>query len=438
MKDLVQQVREYIKNNQLINDLSQQVVVGLSGGADSVALLHILVQSGYSCIPAHCNFQLRGEESERDERFALEYARSLGLNPESIRFNTTRYARDNKLSIEMAARELRYKWFEELRIRHHAEWIAVGHHADDNIETILLNLIRGTGLKGLTGMQAKNGKVIRPLLEFDRIDITNYLKTNSLQFVDDSTNTSSDYTRNKLRHELIPVMRSINPSLNDSFRNTLHNLNDSFRFQQDSLLKIKNNCCRQEGETLRIAIAELTASEHKEFILYEILQEYQFNSTQVHDIIQALNGISGKLFFSPHFQLLKDRNELIVSRREPPYNNSLPEINCSIYNRENTMQIISDPAIIQLDADLLHFPLKLRFWKTGDVFYPLGLNRRKKVSDFLIDLKIDRTTKQQIKVVTTLVEEKEEIVWIAGLRIDHRFRITDRTKTIAQIQLKEP
>lgn len=433
MKELELQIKEYIEQQHLISDPGLPLVVGLSGGADSVALLHILVKLGYQCIPAHCNFQLRDEESERDERFTFELAHSMGLDIKFIRFDTHEYARAHKLSIEMAARELRYQWFEEIRSKYGASCIAVGHHADDNLETVLLNLIRGTGLKGLTGMQAKNGNIIRPLLKVTREEVVEYLTTHSVDYVNDSTNFENEFTRNKIRNQLIPAMQTINPSLQFTFRNTLQHLTDSYQFQQQQVQKLKDELVKSDGESVRISIPQLMDMPDRHFILYEVLSEYNFNSTQVSDIVASLNGISGKQFYAPGFNLIKDRNDLIIHPASTTTCKPVPEIKHTIYARSNTQLIKNNPFTIQVDADQLVMPLHVRKWKKGDYFYPLGLNKRKKVSDFLIDLKIDRATKQKIHVLTCLYKGEEAIVWVVGYRIDHRFRISDTTLSIAEI-----
>lgn len=437
MKDLVQHIKKYISDNNLIPDPTQPVIVGLSGGADSVALVHLLVTLGYNCIPAHCNFKLRGEESQRDEQFAREFARSMNLEFETIQFNTTEYAQEKKISIEMAARELRYQWFETIRKKHRAGCIAVGHQLGDTIETVLLNLIRGTGLKGLTGIKPKNDKIIRPLLEITREELIDYLNIHSLSYINDSSNSSNEYTRNKIRNQLIPVIQSINPSFQTTFQNTIQNLNNSYLFQQQTIEKIKQELVRTKGDHVYISLPALKSGGREQTVLYEILSEYNFNSTQLKNILQATDGISGKQFLAPGYCLIKDRNQLIISPRNDKSHLPLPEIIHTTYKRTIHTNITDDPSIVQLDADRVQFPLTLRQWKPGDYFYPLGLNRRKKISDFLIDLKIDRIQKNSTFVLTTNIEGKEQIIWVVGLRIDHRFRITDTTTTIVEIQLNE-
>lgn len=435
MNDFRAVVQTHLEKNRLIPDASLPLIIGLSGGADSVALLHVLVDLGYTCRPAHCNFQLRGEESERDEQFAMARAHALGLPIETIRFDTSQYAREHKLSIEMAARELRYRWFEELRLQHRAAHIAVGHHADDNIETVLLNLIRGTGLKGLTGMQAANGYVIRPLLGVNRQDILEYLQQERLPFIEDSSNAASDYTRNKIRNRLIPMIQTINPSFTDGFRDTIQHLNSSYVFQQKKVAEIKSLVADFNHETCYISITKFLEAGGDEFILYELLNEFNFNKTHVKKIFASIGGISGKQFYSPTHSLLKDRDLLHIRPLHTPDNNRLPRISCRCFVPDKDFSVSTDPWVAHLDGGMIQHPLSIRPWKTGDYFYPLGLNRKKKISDLFIDLKIDRNKKQSIYVVTTHTGTTETIVWVPGIRIDHRFRVTDATSEIAEIRL---
>lgn len=436
MSDFRATIQTYIENNNLIPDISRPVIVGLSGGADSVALLNVLVDLGYICIPAHCNFQLRGEESERDEQFAVEYARSLGLKAETIRFDTTNYSLQQRISIEMAARELRYQWFEKLRIIHNACHIAVGHHADDTVETVLLNLIRGTGLKGLTGIKAANGFVIRPLLGVNREIILEYLRQKGLSFIEDSTNASNIYTRNKIRNQLIPLIQTINPAFTVNFPDTINNLNSGYQFLQSKIDELRSKLVQPTNTLISLSIKSFLQLGGDEYLLFELLKEYNFNKSQVKAIFASLDGISGKQFFSPTHSLLKDRDKLLIEQSESLNSTMLVEINYINISPEESFSISTNPRIAHLDADKLTFPLKVRTWKPGDYFYPLGMNRKKKISDLLIDRKIDRISKQSVYVVTTQTDNSEKIVWVAGIRIDHRFRVTKNTKVVAEIRLK--
>jgi tRNA(Ile)-lysidine synthase len=435
MNDFKTRIQTFLNKNRLIHDASLPLIVGLSGGADSVALLHVLVKLGYTCIPAHCNFKLRADESERDEQFSVAFAGSLGLKTETISFDTTGYAGEHKLSVEMAARELRYRWFEELRQHYRAGHIAVGHHADDNIETALFNLIRGTGLKGLTGIPVSNGSVIRPLLGVDRNNIQEYLQHEGLTSIVDSSNESQVYTRNKIRNQLIPLIQSINPSFRNSFKDTLHYLNSGYGFLQKKIDEIRQEVISTNKEQNIFSIEKFSDAGGDDFLLYELLKDYNFNSTQVKKILASLNGISGKLFYSPTHSLLKDRNKLIIQPLKATETNPGPEIICTTFTPTTNFMLSSDPHIAQLDAGKIQFPLRIRPWQAGDYFYPLGLNRKKKISDLLIDLKMDRNKKQVVYVVTTLIDGVENIVWVAGIRIDHRFRVTKSTSTIARISL---
>lgn len=428
-----EKVQHYLEEQQMIPDRKSPVIVGLSGGADSVALVTILHRLGYTCIPAHCNFQLRAAESDRDEQFVRQLASILQLPLEVIQFTTEEYAATHKISIEMAARELRYEWFEQLRKKYTAVAIAVGHHADDTIETVLLNLIRGTGLKGLTGIQAINGSVIRPLLCLTRREILEYLAQLKLTYVEDSTNAENSYTRNKIRNQILPLIETINPSFGSTMQTTIQHLNETYEFVQEQMGQLKQKLMNNTGTATVLSLNAFEETGKSPFVLYELLKEYGFNSSQVDDIYNALGATSGKLFYSDTYMVLKDRNQLLIRklREENPGNTETLQLR--LFQRTATTRVSTDPYCIHVDAAILQFPLSVRPWKAGDQFHPLGMNRKKKLSDFLIDQKTDRFSKEAVRVVT---DASGKVVWVVGLRIDHRYRITDETTTIAELTMR--
>ena len=306
MRDLV---RAYIEKYQLLTE-NRPVLVGVSGGADSIALLTILVELGYSCIAAHCNFHLRGEESLRDERFTKEYVEKLQIPFVKIDFETEQYAAENHLSIEMAARELRYRWFEKQRIHWEAQAIAVAHHRDDNVETFLMNLIRGTGIRGLSGIQPKNGFVVRPMLAVSREEIQNWFAKRNLSYVTDSTNLSDAYTRNFIRLRILPLLEEVNPSVKKAIARTSEHLAATEVIYLQVIEEARKEVFDSEN---RLSIAALMKYPAPNAVLYELLKVYGFSRSVVEDIYSSLTKESGKVFFSSSFRLIKDRDYLLFS-----------------------------------------------------------------------------------------------------------------------------
>ena len=442
--ETLKKVQEFIQSKQLLQP-GERVLVGVSGGVDSVVLLNILLKTGFECIVAHCNFHLRGSESDRDEQFVEKLAKEYGVLFKKIDFDTKGYAKSNKISIEMAARELRYEWFNRVAKEIHSESIVVAHHADDSIETFLLNLVRGTGLKGLTGIDAKNGNIVRPLLTCTRQELEKYAKENNLQAVFDSTNASNDYSRNKIRNQLIPILSDINPSVNQTFFENTLRLRGIWKIYAEKIQDIKEKIVTENKGNIFIDIPELKKQADIQTVLYEILSAYNFNNDTVEDITQSLNNNSGLRFTSPTHRLLKDRNTLIIdeieTKNELEYKigdgtNEITEpVHLIFKSLENIpgFQISKAADIIHVDADLLQFPLTIRKWRKGDTFQPFGMTQSKKVSDFFIDSKINLFEKEE----AWLLISGEKIVWIIGLRIDNRFRITEKTRNIKEISYKK-
>lgn len=430
-------VKKYIESNNLILD-NDKVIVGVSGGADSVALLDILLSLGYVCIVAHCNFHLRGEESVRDARFVEKLCSHYNVDFYSVDFDTKGYALLNSISIEMAARQLRYNWFEELRIQLGAQSIAVAHHQDDSIETVLLNLIRGTGIVGLTGISSRNKYVIRPLLCISRKVILEYLNSNNLSFVEDHTNFEDQYTRNKIRLNILPLLQSINPSVSKSILQTSENLS-----QVEKIYRSYIDQAREEIlENNKVSIYKLLNCVSPQAVLFEILSKYNFKGDIVKHIFASLETQSGKLFFSPTHQLLKDRDYLIIrekeTKTESKYNleEGLPLLSYPLQLRIETLlttdlTIEKSKNIIYLDKDKLIFPLQLRHWQQGDWFIPFGMCGKKKISDFFSDNKYSLFDKEN----AWLLCSGKNIVWIVGKRADNRYRITEETSVVLKISL---
>jgi tRNA(Ile)-lysidine synthase len=431
-----QKVTTFIVKNHLLTNASK-VIVGVSGGADSIALLHFLSHNGYECVAAHCNFHLRGEESDRDEKFVREFCQKLQIPLEVTEFDTEQIANARKISIEMAARDLRYAWFEDLRIQYSADAICVAHHRDDSVETVLLNLIRGTGIKGLTGISPRNGHIARPLLCVNRQEINEYITQHDLPFVTDGTNAETIYLRNKIRLEILPKLEEINPSVREAIERTSDNLRS---VEQIYRSEIENHCqsilTESEGKT-SISIAKLLQFAQPATLLFELLQPFGFNRTVCEEIFAALQGVSGKIFHSTEYLLVKDREELIIKKKEE---NSSAEyfitrnelaINQPI---SLTFQIVEladssiekEKNLAYFDLDKLKFPLKLRRWQPSDWFIPFGMNGKKKLSDYFTDNKFNLLQKEEAWVLCS----GDDIAWIVGERSDNRLRIVKETKRV--------
>lgn len=435
---IISKVKKYIQDNMLLTDKAR-VIIGVSGGADSMALLDILHHLGYECIVAHCNFHLRGQESYRDEYFVEKVATKYKFEYVSANFDTKKYIEEESISLEMAARELRYAWFEKIRKEYKSEKIAVAHHQDDSVETVLINLIRGTGIRGLSGIPPINGKVIRPLLCIFREDILQYLKVRHIGFVEDSTNKEDIYTRNKIRLNVIPLLKTINASVVQAIQKTSENLYHTENIFNAYVEKAK----RKVFFNNKIDINALLKQKEPKTILFEILFPYGFNAPTVDNIYESINSQSGKIFYSEGYQLIKDREVFILGpiNDQPDTIYTLFEHETNIeepckmtfesFRKTSSFQLEQDPATIYLDKDRLIYPLIIRKWKHGDKFIPFGMKGHKKVSDYFTDRKFSLVDKSN----TWLLCSGDDIVWIIGERIDDRFKITNTTIEILKITL---
>ena len=426
-------VQAYIAQHQLLRPAAP-VIVGLSGGADSVALLHLLTRLGYPCVAAHCNFRLRADESDADADFARQTAEALGLPFRRIDFDTADYAHQNGVSTEMAARTLRYEWFETLRRELGAEAIAVAHHRDDNVETVLLNLIRGTGLSGLCGMRPRNGHIVRPLLSVDRHQIVRWLTDRHLPFRTDSSNASDVYRRNFVRLRLLPLMEQLNPSVRDAILRMAGHLTDVEAIYCNAIDSHRAHLMDAEG---RISIDALLRTPAPHAMLFELLTPYGFTPSQCADIARALSRESGRSFVAPggRWHLLKDRLHLILYPADEVSADAFTltlgseltaPIRLSLEERivDDTFTISCSPHVATFDADRIALPLTLRRWRAGDSFVPFGMTGRKKLSDYFSDHKFSLLHKAAAWI---LCDASGRILWIVGHRTDNRFRITSKT-----------
>ncbi|MCD7974150.1 MAG: tRNA lysidine(34) synthetase TilS [Candidatus Azobacteroides sp.] len=441
---MLERVKRYIEENKLLFP-KEKVLVGVSGGADSVALLDMLYHLGYHCIICHCNFHLRADESLRDEHFVHALATSYQLPFIKTDFDTQRYAKEKNLSIEMAARELRYTWFEEKRQEYNASAIAVGHHLDDSVETTFLNLCRGTGIRGLTGIRAKNGNIVRPLLTLSKKDILTYLSAGSLSFVTDSTNEDSIYTRNFIRNKIIPLFEELNPDFNQTMQRTQEYLTDTEAIYRQAVEYWKSNIVKQKAQQWEIAVPVLLSSPAPSTILFEILSPFGFNSAVIKDISGHLTDIPGKTFYNSDvtYRVILHRDCLILSpnkkaTEDPIYlieentsGISLP-ISLRLTIQENSPDFCFNKKkeTAYFDLEKLAFPLILRHWKKGDRFVPFGMKGKKKLSDYFTDRKMCLPEKEMLWI---LCNAKDEILWIVGERADNRFRVTETTRDILRI-----
>lgn len=433
---MIEKVERYISDNRLLKkDLP--IVVGFSGGADSMALLDILVKLGYKVVAAHCNFHLRGAESDEDEWFAEKWCAGNDIEFVAVDFDTVKHASDNKVSIEMAARNLRYGWFEKIRKQFGADVIAVAHHKDDSVETVLLNLSRGTGISGLRGILPKNGKIVRPLLCLNRNEIENYLKSAKIPYRTDSTNKQDIYRRNHIRLNILPALQKLNPSVGEAVFRTSQNLLEVEKVYRAAI----NTDIAAVMENNKIDIRKLQNRVSPQAVLYEILSPLGFSPAVIDDVAGSFDAESGKLFFSKAHRVIKDRNTFIIDNLSEyddadkifyidKEQSKLSEPILLLISTENKIEKFSKSnLILYADADKLIFPLILRKWKQGDWFIPFGMKGKKKVSDFFTDQKFSIKEKEDV----WLLFSGSDLVWIAGHRSDERFKVDAGTRKVLKI-----
>lgn len=419
------------------------ILVAVSGGQDSMALLHLFINAGFRVSVAHVNFQLRGKESDQDQEFVKGFCREAGIPFYSKKFQTEKYAAQKSLSLQMAARALRYGWFHELMLRHRFKRLATAHHLNDSIETVLINFIRGTGPEGLDGIAAKNKNIIRPLLFATRDQIHSYIKKNKIHWREDSSNHTDDYVRNYLRHQVIPKLKKINPSLEDSAADMLDKTAAGNELAEAGLLQWREKYETIQGDQTIFLKKGFSDFHNPCGLLWQLVKKYGFHFDQCRQAIHSLDKQPGKKFLSGNYVLGIDRKSLILSpqkKEEPAVTITKNKAHVTLGTRQLKIstskknKISIDRSIALLDSSKLTFPITWRVWKKGDFFYPLGMDKRKKVSDFLIDRKIPVSEKKNV----TVIESAGEIAWLVGYRISDRFKITDRTQVITKLELKQP
>ena len=407
-------------------------ILALSGGIDSMVLADLLLKAKADFVVAHCNFHLRGVESDGDEQFVRDFAERNGLKIYVKQFETETYAKEHGLSIEMAARDLRYAWFEELRQQLNYDYIAVAHHADDQLETFFINLLRGAGIRGLKGMQSVNGHIIRPLLNVSREEIHQYALQNGITWREDHTNAETQFLRNKIRHELLPVIDGISKEGRSAILKSVSHLSSENGLYRELLKEKLDQIINQDGGIERLQNSNFQLSIFNFQLLFEWLRNYGFNSDQVHFIYEAIHGRLGTSFFSPTHRVTVERDFLELSEICNNNNNNSIVLNYQQIPNDEHFAIDKSPFVAQLDYDKLSFPLKLRKWQVGDRFHPLGMRGSKLLSDFFVDQKMSTRQKEECCVLATA---NDEIVWVVGRRIDDRFKVTDKTKTILKVQI---
>lgn len=426
---MLSKVKDYIKKHKLLS-LSDLYIVAISGGADSVALLLLLDEMGYKVHALHCNFHLRGEESDRDERFCEDLCLKKNIPFHRIHFDTLMYAETHKMSVEMAARELRYRYFEQLRKDIGAEAICVAHHQDDTVETVLLNLVRGTGLRGLTGIQPRNGAILRPLLCVTRTEIEAYLATKQQDYVTDSTNLETDFVRNKIRLQVVPLLRQLNPAVSENIVRTAEHLTEA--------QKVLDAVVDTYKGSNQLDLCALQQVGSVEYIVFEWLKQYGFNGSQVQQVISAETG---SIFSSPKgYEVLKDRDRLLVEPTIMAFTPiRIPEEGTYVLPDDRRLNVRrSNPFVSKdsheatLDARQVRFPLTVRRVEEGDWMIPYGMTGRKLLSDLMTDLKMSLFDRRRQLVV---VDAQGAVVWAIGLRTDHRCRVTDATQEVIAIKI---
>lgn len=441
----MQQRFEAFVREQKLFDKNDRVLVALSGGVDSVVLGTLMLRSGYTFSVAHCNFHLRGEESNRDERFVRSWAEKNKIKLFVSEFDTYEYMQQKGISLEMAARELRYSMFKNLMTSHGFSLLATAHHADDSAETFFINLLRGTGIAGLHGILPKHDNIVRPLLFATRKDIFDFAKANNIPFVEDSTNEETQFLRNKIRHRLFPLLKDLCPNFDTVIKKDIDRLRETEIVFRSVIERLRADIIEKESNICKINIDRLRKLHPIRILLYELLSEYGFNETDSNNVLASLDKESGKQFFSKTHRLLKDRNYLFITplnadQHQERYllNESQNMVNYPMHLIIETLEdltfvnISKDRNIAMFDKDMLQFPLVLRHWKQGDAFVPFGMRKSKKLSDFFISEKYSLIDKQQ----QWLLCSGDDIIWIVGRRTDNRYRISEKTKTILKIEIQ--
>jgi tRNA(Ile)-lysidine synthase len=430
--------KSHIKNN--FSELQEKpFLLACSGGLDSVVLAHLCKACALDFSMAHCNFKLRGAESDSDEKFVVELAKKMSIKLFVTNFNTNTYVENNKVNVQIAARELRYGWFAELMQENGIETLVTAHHSDDNLETFLINLSRGTGMLGLMGIPSKTDTISRPLLAFSREQILNYAKAEKLEWVEDKSNADTKYLRNKIRHQIVPVLKELHPTFLKNFEMTQTYVMGSNAILNNHVELLKSRIFESYDDGFRISIEELAVLHPKKAYVYALFKEYGFTAWD--DVLRLLNAMSGKEVRSKTHRLLKDRNYLLLEKLEANdawgcfyIEKNQAEIDFPIHMIIKEVDSIKETSehILYVDKDSLKYPLVVRKWEKGDYFYPFGMEGKKKLSKYFKDEKIDIISKER----QWLLCSADEIVWVVGRRADQRFSVSKETKRIVKLTIK--
>jgi tRNA(Ile)-lysidine synthase len=438
----LQQFRDFIEQQKLFVQ-GNRILLAVSGGKDSVLMLHLFKAIGVDVGIAHCNFNLRADEAQRDESFVALLAKNLGLPFYVTHFDTKKYAAENKISTQMAARDLRYNWFEEIRTTQGYDYIALAQHQNDAVETVLINLTRGTGISGLHGILPKRDRLIRPLLFLNRKQIEEIVRTNNIDFVEDSSNASTNYTRNKIRLQVVPHLQEINPNLEKTFAENISRFAELETFLNVQVQKLESKILNKRADGIYIPLDEIAKLNPQKLLLYELLKAFGFGENVVQEILDSLKALSGTHFFSSTHQAIINRRDLVIVEKNASVTSNQfihPTTEKIAFGNDEISLRFTDEVKFEVNlnkayvnADKLIFPLVLRNWQNGDKFIPLGMRNPKKVSDYFIDEKVPLHLKSTTPI---LINGNGEIVWIAGMRQDNRYKLTTTTKKVAIFELK--
>lgn len=437
--NLVKRFLENSKNENLFSS-KDRLLLAVSGGVDSVVLCELCHQAGFDFAIAHCNFQLRGEESDRDELFVKELGKKYDKKVFIKKFDTDEYAFQNRVSVQVAARELRYSWFYEL-LEKAPDYLLTAHHADDTIETVLMNFFKGTGIAGLRGILPKQGKIVRPLLPFTKEELIAFANEHNLQWVEDSSNESDKYSRNYFRHQVIPLIQKLYPAATTNLLDNIKRFADTEQLYHQAINQHKKNLLEINGNEVHIPVLKLQQSVPLQTIVYEIIKEYRFSPQQAEEVIRLLKSESGKYVQSATHRIIRNRKWLIIApiateqadtiliEEQTPFIQTTGfRLDFSQYETKNYKPQTAN-SIAQLDVQQIRFPILLRRWKPGDYFYPLGMKKKKKLSRFFIDQKLSKTEKENCWVL----ESEKRIIWVVGYRIDERCKVTEQSRSILEI-----